>query len=139
MKYFNTKQQQKIEKLAKQYHIQLLYLFGSQSRGDIHPESDIDIGYIRTNNSTLSLHEQLSFMSEVQDLFNNPDAAVDVVNIHTAPPLLSFLIVTTGQKLYGKEINAQQLYIKTVKNYIDSKPLFNATEEYVKHKLTQFR
>ncbi|OGY85397.1 MAG: hypothetical protein A2233_05040 [Candidatus Kerfeldbacteria bacterium RIFOXYA2_FULL_38_24] len=130
-----VQQKRKIAKLAKNYNLKLLYLFGSFARGDNHKNSDLDLAYERVNKKSFSLEEYVDFETEIQKILKNKCELVDLVNINNAPPLLLFGIAQDGILLYGTQKNDVLFYIKALHTYMDARPLFNLTEKYVQEKI----
>lgn len=110
----------KIEMLAKRYHLQLIYAFGSRAKEAhslVHERraprpatsSDLDIGL--KPERPLSVEEKVRIAVFFEDLFNMP--RVDVVALPEAPVMLALEIVE-GELLYAEDDRYEaeyQLYI----------------------------
>ena len=109
-----------IEEVAKEYHLQIIYAFGSRENevldvvnGKIEHLSstpaDLDIGVKAGRH--LNLEEKVKLALIFEDIFNI--AKVDVVDIPEAPIFLALEIVKGGL-LYAKDLTHEaeyQLYI----------------------------
>lgn len=101
----------------------LAYLFGSEAKGTTHPESDIDIAVLLSDQIP-----QVEYGQRVVDL--NTDLigifqrdAIDVALLNTAPPLLAFQVVRHGVVIYDPHHRYVSFYINTFNRYVDTQPL----------------
>mgnify|MGYP001601679662 FL=1 len=90
---------EKIKGLAEKYNLSFVALFGSQSVGNLHSKSDIDIavlgkGAFDMNKLTIDLY----------DFFKRED--VEVVDIGSASPTMMYVVVRDGKLLYEKKSGA---------------------------------
>jgi predicted nucleotidyltransferase len=111
----------KINELANVYHLSLVVLFGSQSTGHTHAESDIDVAYVAEHPLTVEQEVHLNY--ELTNTFQID--RVDTVNIHHAPPLLMRRIFDEGTPLYqktGQEFFRYRLY--AMRRFIEAQPLY---------------
>ena len=83
--------------LAKQYHLDLLILFGSQASGRKNHLSDIDLAFYRLR--PLSDEEETGLYSSLMAFYKRND--IDLINISQAhSALLRYQIFMTGNPLY---------------------------------------
>lgn len=119
-----------IEAFARKQNLRLVILYGSKASGNTHTQSDTDIAVLAAEKLTFDrrfeIQEGLSLAMDVS--YDN----IDLVDIRSIPPLLLFQIARDGELLYGTESEYELFYRRAQKRYIDAKPLFKATEEYVK-------
>lgn len=110
-----------IAKLAEQYGLRLVLLFGSQATGLTHPRSDIDIGVMsHAPIDVMGSRTQLEL--DFQTIFGRAD--VEVVDLLTAPSLLQYEATQQGKVLYEIEpdvFNRFQIY--AMKKYLETAPL----------------
>lgn len=125
------KQRDAIKYLAKRFGLRLLYVFGSTARGDRHAKSDTDIAYLSA--TPLTAKQTLAFSQTLQRILGA--SPVDLVNMASAPPLLRYLIVKEGMKLFGSAEVDDAFYRGAIKRFIDAKPLFDATDTYVRERI----
>lgn len=128
MLVLTTTQKQKLTDIAEHYQLTLLYVFGSVARGDQTTISDYDLGYAAS--TKLSLQQQFALQEELQHGLEIHQE-IDLVNLANATPLLAYQIVLEGQVLFTRPGAEDNFYQRAIKNYIDAKPLFQATKQYV--------
>lgn len=114
---------------ARKYNLSLIYLFGSYARGDTHAGSDIDIAYRARR--PLTFVQQYNLKRTLAAGLHLSENTIDLVDLASAPPLLAYLVVTEGRKLYGAAASDDALYRRALKRYLDAKPLFRLAQEYV--------
>lgn len=124
----NGNQKRKLTKLAEQYQMTLLFVFGSVARGDETVDSDVDLAYSTT--TKLTLQQQFALQESLRVILRLRQP-IDLVNLSNATPLLAYQIVREGQVLFAQPGAEDSFYQRTVKNYIDARPLFQATKQYV--------
>ena len=73
--------------LEKEYHIDILGLFGSFARNEQNQESDIDIVYSTPKGSGLSFFQIVKLENELQHHFNRK---VELVNFKYLNPLIKY-------------------------------------------------
>lgn len=126
----NQKQEDKIEELAEKYDINFFILFGSQVDGRTHSESDVDIGF--EAEEKLEFKERARLNSELTGVFGND--RVDLVNLHTASPLLFYKIMQEGEVIYADNpLRYHELSTYAFKKYVETKPLRKRKREKLKN------
>lgn len=121
-----------LERVAKKFGIDLLYLFGSQARGDAYVNSDMDIAYRATTPLDMSQFSALS--SELANTFNTTSDKIDLTNLAHVTPLLSFLVSQEGKLLVGTAADDDTFYRSSVMKHIDAAPLYQAQKKYIQSK-----
>lgn len=117
----SPKQQQKIAETAKNYRLTLMLLFGSQSDGRTHKESDVDIAYVPGRQLTFKDEYHLNY--ELTNIFRTD--RVDTVDLRKAPALLSYAIFQHPVVLYQQnELVFPSYQAYAFKKYIEAKPLY---------------
>jgi len=107
-----------LEGMARQYHVEEVYAFGSRAiqlaarRRDEntsvgHPESDVDIGIRIKAGATLGPSERVQLALAFEDLLGV--ARVDLVILQEAEPFLAVEIIR-GELLYAEDLNRQARY-----------------------------
>ena len=76
----------------------LVYLFGSQARGEANSKSDVDIGVLLKQGIVADVDLQSQISSDLMKSLNV--LRVDVVFINLATPLLKYEIVNEGKVVY---------------------------------------
>ncbi len=99
------------------------YLFGSQTRGEAGPLSDIDIaiGFDQAVGPDERYDLRLEVLGELTDLFKTDD--IDLVVLNDAPPLLAHRILREGQLLFSADEKTRMAFeTSAVLKYLDWKP-----------------
>ena len=86
--------------LSELPEIELIYLFGSMATGKTHPQSDLDIAFWNPSSSVeelrrFAIQEQLAAFFSID---------VDLVDMRIASEVFRYEIVTTGRRIYTKDI-----------------------------------
>lgn len=121
--------------LCKKFNVKLMYLFGSQAKGNAVQQSDFDIAVLfkETPSDPLAIRESMNLSSELSKFFPNK---IDVVSLHYTPLLLKYEVVAHGQILYCEEENDRiNFEVAVTKEYIDEQYTrniyYNALKERV--------
>ncbi|MFZ2970778.1 MAG: nucleotidyltransferase domain-containing protein [Minisyncoccia bacterium] len=120
-KMLNNVQRGLIEKIAQEYSLELVLLFGSRVSGRIRKDSDFDIAYLSRKNLDLTLESQMSV--ELAKLFKSEN--IDLVNLKNAKPLIYYSIFNECQVIF--EINPMifsALRVYSFKKYIENRFLY---------------
>jgi len=92
------------------------YLFGSQSSGRTHRESDVDVGILldwRTHRTRRArFEERLELSSSLIAALGANE--VDVVVLNDAPPPLAARIVTEGRRVFCAEPDVDRAFFRDV-------------------------
>lgn len=89
-------ERENIAEIAKRYNLKVVALFGSQATGNLHVKSDIDIAVM--GSIPISLDKKLELIDDFSNLFKCED--VELVDLRSASPTLSFVVVRDGKLLY---------------------------------------
>lgn len=121
-----------IKQLAEKYGLSLVMLFGSQVSGKTHKESDFDIAYL--SNEKLSFKDEGRIIIDLASIIGARDERlVNLSDIKKAGALLLKEIFDKHQVVFCADRNVYDSYkIFSVKNFIDSKPLFNLRDYLIK-------
>ena len=121
MTYIIDKQNLKIEEIAQRYCLKLVLLFGSQSSGRVHKESDVDIAYIP--DKSLDFNQEYHLNYEFTKVFQKD--RVDTVDIKKANPLLMYAVFQHPRILFQSDESIFSQYrTYAFKRYIEAKPLY---------------
>lgn len=117
---------QTVAKLAEENRLSMVVLFGSQSTGNVHEESDVDIAY--QTETRLSGEQEVSLNYQFAQIFGTD--RIDTVNITHAPPLLTREILDSATTLYDKTgIAFPTFELHALRNFLEAKPLFDIRRE----------
>jgi predicted nucleotidyltransferase len=131
------KQTQKIDELAKKYHLKLVLLFGSRVDGKIHKESDYDVAYLPEKN--LSFDEEIDINFQFTLIFRHERDRVDTVDIRKAPPLLLAMIFKKCQVLFQKDNLIFPTYrVYAFKKYLEARPALEERFKKLKDKIEKY-
>lgn len=83
--------------LCRQVGLDLLLLYGSQASGQVHPESDVDLGYVRRS-KPLGRDEWLELLERARPYV--PAGEIDLVDLQRVPGLLRHLACERGILLF---------------------------------------
>lgn len=121
-----------VKKIAKKYSLDLVLLFGSQSNGRIHKESDVDVAYL--SNRPLSFEQETHLNYEFTNVFRCD--RVDTVDLKRAKTLLMYAMFRHPKILFQADNKLFFQYRSyAFKKYIEAKPLF---EEKARRLYKQF-
>lgn len=85
------------EYVSKCPEINLVYLFGSQARGEQTESSDTDIAVLFTENCASLTCDQI-----LSEMARHVSGAVDVVSLNDASSLLKYEVISDGQLIYKR-------------------------------------
>jgi len=109
------------EKIAKNYSLELILLFGSRASKKNYKGSDFDIAYLSKRD--LDLEEESKLIVELAPVFKSEN--IDLVNLKKAPPLLFYAIFKNCRIIYEKEpLIFHSLRAYAFKKYVETKPLY---------------
>jgi len=125
------RQRKQCEEIAKEFHLKLLFLFGSQARGDVHAKSDVDFAYLSIQ--PLSLETLYELMSRLATIFTIATDRIDMVDISKANSLLTFFIAQEGILLAGNQVDEDTFYRTSIMKHFDAQPLYELEKEYIRN------
>jgi len=115
----------KLGPLFKEETLQLVLLFGSQSSGQVHTESDIDLGFLYDEAVDL-----LELTNKVIQLLRKD--RLDVIDLRRANSLLCFSAARQGKLLYERCPGLfNRFYSLSFRRYIDTKKLRDARQRAI--------
>ena len=116
---------EKLASLFREETLQIVLLFGSQSSGQVHPESDIDLGFLYDEPVDI-----LDLTNKVTRLLHKD--RVDVVDLRRANPLLCYSAVRQGKLLFERSPGLfHSFYSLSFRRYIDTKKLREARQRAI--------
>lgn len=131
------KKQKELAEIKEKYGLRLLILFGSRVSGKLHKESDYDIAYL--SRRVLTFEDEGRLISDLMKIVETSDERlINLVNIREAGPLLLKEIFREHQVLFKEKGDTYQAYkIYSIKNYLDSRSLFELKDFLIKKYLTE--
>lgn len=125
-----------IAELAKKYGLSLVLLFGSQTIGKTHAQSDVDVAYL--SDSPLDLTEESALSIALMQVFKTN--FVDLVPLRNAPPLLQKEIADSAIVAHeSRKSLFNEFVINAVKKYFETKKLFKIRSEFLNDKINQYK
>lgn len=125
---------QRIRKLAKKYDLSLVLLYGSQAKGKIRKDSDIDIAVLGTKpiltGDLIALNNEFAHIFEVYN--------IDVKSLHNTDPLFRYQVMLNAVLLYGRSYDFFTFKAYAFRAYHDSKDLFRLKEILIKKRMRSF-
>lgn len=123
--------QEQLDKLAREYELNFLALFGSRAVGSSRENSDFDIAY--SGKRRLSYSEETLLAEKLARLLGVSPDKIDPVNVADAGPLLAKQVAQEGKVLSEPKENSFDLFqMFAFSRYFDSKFLLDLQEESVK-------
>ncbi len=119
----------------KRDEVLLAYLFGSVAEDKQNKLSDLDIAVLVEGDKLGKLDEQpfgyqVSAMTDLISLLKTND--VDLVILNYATPLLSHEVIKYGEVIFCRDEEMRiQFEVRTLQQYIDTKPLRDIQHEYL--------
>lgn len=119
----------------KRDEVLLAYLFGSVAEDKQNKLSDLDIAVLVERDKLGKLDEQpfgyqVSAMTDLISLLKTND--VDLVILNYATPLLSHEVIKYGEVIFCRDEEMRiQFEVRTLQQYIDTKPLRDIQHEYL--------
>jgi uncharacterized protein len=126
LKAYSTDEiKEKLASLFREEALQFVLLFGSRSSGQVHPKSDIDLGFLYDEPVDL-----LDLTNKITHLLHTD--RVDVVDLRRANPLLCFSAARQGKLLYERCPGLfNRFYSLSFRRYIDTKKLRDARQRAI--------
>lgn len=91
----------------------LVYLFGSVSKGSIHPDSDIDLAFI--SDKDISSYELFMIAQQLADVMKRE---IDLIDLRKARTVMRAQVVGTGTILLDKDPTRRQWFqMRAFKEY----------------------
>ncbi len=109
----------------------LIISFGSQTTGQADAMSDFDFAVLAEKPLTLSQKVKLCDHLE-KKLKINPDK-IDLVDLHTASPLLSYEVAQKGKLIEGSDFDFIRFKVRAWKTYLDTAKFRRIDEQMIKN------
>ena len=105
--------------------LELLMLFGSRGRGEAHPGSDWDFGYLATGDFDMA-----AFVGALVEIVGSD--RIDLVDLRRASGLLRYRAARDGQPVYeARPRLAEQFCLEAVQFWCDAAPILERAYDEV--------
>lgn len=125
-----------LKQIFQRHKVSLAYLFGSQTKKNIGPMSDVDIAVLFNpqDHTAGSIPDMLSLTSALGKFY--PGKRIDLTDLNRASPLLKREAVLKGKLLYSalKPVQSMSFEKKILQEYEDTKRLRSIYLQYLKLK-----
>lgn len=128
-------QKEKIDRIAREYGLRLVILFGSEASGQVHQSSDIDIA-VMFEDAEAAEDRFFDLISDLQAVFHERE--VDLGLINGADPLFLKKILENCELISGEPRSLAELKMYAFRRYVDHKRFLKMEEQYVKSLLDRF-
>lgn len=123
-----------IEKLAKERNLSLVLLYGSQARGDMRTDSDIDLAVLGIK--PISTDDLIALCNEFAQIFEVNE--IDVKSLHNTGSLFRYQVMQDSVLLYGRNYDYLTFKSYAFRSYHDSKDLFRLKEVLIRKRMQSF-
>lgn len=115
----------------------LTYLYGSLAKGVAHPQSDIDIAILLSENISEEAYPYGYRAEILSDLMKALQTnRIDLVTLNEAPPFLRFQVIRYGVLIFSRsEAKRIDFQVKTITKYNDVKRLLYVQHQYLSQRL----
>jgi len=125
----------KIEEVAKKHNLELLLLFGSRAKGNMHKFSDYDFGYIGSDKLDYVKKGELGM--DLEKLTGSK--FVEVVDLKESGPFLLKEVVKNNQVLFAKRYAYEDFFSNAVVSYLESGRLFGLQKDLYAQTVKKYR
>lgn len=107
---------------GEQSHVAAAFLFGSQARGTVRPNSDVDVAVLMEHGYSDDAFLPVTFATDLMRILRRDD--VDVVILNSAPPVLMHRVARDGEILFATSNTVvAEFVIYAVQQFEDTRPL----------------
>lgn len=124
-----------IERIAGEYGLSLVLLFGSEASGKAHKNSDLDIA-VMFEQSAFDRARLLDLVNVFAGVFQ--ERKIDLGLINGADPLFLKKLLESCKLIHGDPRVLAELKIYAYKRYIDHKRFLKMEDDYIKRLLDRY-
>lgn len=118
-----------LEPLFAEADVQLAYLFGSLSQGQIG--QDVDLAILTEETPVYRLRPALTARLQTERL--------DLIDLKYASPTLRFEIISTGVLIYARDEDIENTFeLQTIHLYRDTAPMRRRQNQYLRERMAQW-
>lgn len=114
-------QRKKLKAIGKKHNIKLAMVFGSQAKGILNYESDLDIAINIEKPKIKYKYYFGELIKDFSEVFG--DQAIDLVDLTTADFLLKYEIYLNSQLIIGNHLDYCEFRARSYKTFEDSQDL----------------
>ncbi len=127
--------QQKMAKILQEFQLELILLHGSQVTGQLHDQSDIDIGILKKKaNQPLNL---LQLYQKISQIFAHDSKQIDITILNKVNPVGLKAMTNQAIKLAGTQKALDKLQLKALHLYNDYLPVLKQEKKFLLNALKQ--
>lgn len=126
---------QSFEKIAEEFDLKLLLLFGSQVSGETHVGSDFDFAY--QSGHALDYGERAKLRIALSNLVGHPDA--EETDVREAGPFLLREIIRNHAVLFSRGDSYERFYSYAVRSYLEESRIFSINEALYRGTADKYR
>lgn len=124
-----TLEQQLVSYFSDLDDIEVVYLFGSEASGLIHPESDVDIALLYRIDKIPGTDQLLQIQDDITSLIKKK---TDIIVLNNASPIIRMQVLRKGKKLIEHSRSAYiTFFVRTVNEYDDLKRVRSVIEKKI--------
>ena len=125
---------EELRPIARRYGLRLIVLFGSQTTGQLHPESDVDVAV--WTEKPLTLTRRLNLWLKLSQAF---EADVDLAVLNRAEPLLMYQVARAGRVLYaGRKWAWDDFHGYACRSYWDTRKFRDDLKPYIHRQIEKW-
>lgn len=117
---------------AEKSDVVLVYLYGSQARGQANPLSDVDIAVLLDGrpDANRCFDSRLELIGDLVSLLHTD--AVDVAILNQTPPALNYRVLRDGKMLFCRDRDRMISFrVQAINEYLDFKPILERHERAI--------
>ena len=124
-----------IDRIAREYGLRLVLLFGSEVTGKVHQGSDMDVA-VMFEDAAAAEDRFFDLIADLQDVIQERE--VDLGLINGADPLFLKKILENCELISGEPRSLVELKMYAFRRYVDHKRFLKMEEQYVRRLLDRF-
>lgn len=118
-----------VEKLKLQKYLAAAFLFGSQTTGSNHPDSDVDVALLFQRGRVPNTDQLLQIQDELTSVLQKE---IDLVVLNDNFPIICMQVLQKGEKIVERDRRAvNEFIVRTMNEYDDLKRVRSVIEKKI--------